>query len=127
MISHLLPSRKPAHVPWFSLSRIASLDAKEVICTSTQLCWRRRAHSNCPGRHADPTHIGLAIEQDEIKGFSRTIAEIEWLLLILVLIYLVAGGPAGEGRAAIAMALCFFARFHPLAALRDVSTARNRC
>ena len=29
--------------------------------------------------------IGLAIEQDEIKGFSRTITEIEWLLLILVL------------------------------------------
>jgi diguanylate cyclase (GGDEF)-like protein len=55
--------------------------------------------------------IGLAIEQDEIKGFSRTISEIEWLLLILVLIYLVAGGPAGESRSAIAMALCFFTAF----------------
>jgi len=55
--------------------------------------------------------IGLAIEQDEIKGFSRTITEIEWLLLILVLIYLVAGGPTGESRAAIAMALCFFGAF----------------
>ena len=55
--------------------------------------------------------IGLAIEQDELKGFSRTITEIEWLLLILVLIYLVAGGPTGESRAAIAMALCFFGAF----------------
>jgi diguanylate cyclase (GGDEF)-like protein len=55
--------------------------------------------------------IGLAIEQDEIKGFARTITEIEWVLLILVLIYLVAGGPTGESRAAIAMALCFFGAF----------------
>jgi len=29
------------------------------------------------------TNIGLTIEQDELKGFSRTIAEIEWLLQIL--------------------------------------------
>jgi len=56
-------------------------------------------------------NIGLTIEQDELKGFSRTIAEIEWLLLILVLIYLVAGGTGGEGQAAIAMALFFFAAF----------------
>jgi diguanylate cyclase (GGDEF)-like protein len=55
--------------------------------------------------------VGLAIEQDEIKGFARTITEIEWLLLILVLIYLVAGGPSGESRAAITMALCFFGAF----------------
>ena len=54
--------------------------------------------------------VGLAIEDDEVKGFARTITEIEWLLLILVLIYLVAGGPSGESRAAIAMALCFFAK-----------------
>jgi len=56
-------------------------------------------------------NIGLAIEQDELKGFSRTIAEIEWLLLILVLVYLVAGGAAEEGRTAITMALFFFAAF----------------
>jgi diguanylate cyclase (GGDEF)-like protein len=56
-------------------------------------------------------NIGLAIEQDELRGFSRTIAEIEWLLLILVLIYLVAGGPADEGRVAITMALCFLGAF----------------
>src|SRR5262249_44268055 len=55
--------------------------------------------------------IGQVIEQDEIKGFARTITEIEWLLLILVLIYLVAGGPAGESRSAITMALCFFGAF----------------
>jgi diguanylate cyclase (GGDEF)-like protein len=56
-------------------------------------------------------NIGLVIEQDELKGFSRTIAEIEWLLLILVLVYLVAGGAGEEGRTAITMALFFFAAF----------------
>ena len=57
------------------------------------------------------TNIGLTIEQDELKGFSRTIAEIEWLLLGLVLVYLLAGGPPDEGRVAIHTALFFFAAF----------------
>jgi diguanylate cyclase (GGDEF)-like protein len=57
------------------------------------------------------TNLGLAIEQDELKGFARTIAEIEWLLLILVLLYLVAGGPQEEGRIATHMALFFFGAF----------------
>ena len=55
--------------------------------------------------------IGLAAEQDELRGFSRTIAEIEWLLLILVLVYLVAGAPPTAGRVAIHMALLFFSAF----------------
>jgi diguanylate cyclase (GGDEF)-like protein len=57
------------------------------------------------------TNLGLTIEQDELKGFARTIAEIEWLLLILVLLYLVAGGPKEEGRIAVHMALFFFGAF----------------
>lgn len=57
------------------------------------------------------TNLGLAIEQDELKGFARTIAEIEWLLLILVLLYLVAGGPKDDGRIAVHMALFFFGAF----------------
>ena len=57
------------------------------------------------------TNLGLAIEQDELKGFARTIAEIEWLLLILVLLYMVAGGPKEEGRIATHMALFFFGAF----------------
>jgi diguanylate cyclase (GGDEF)-like protein len=52
--------------------------------------------------------IGLPVEDDEMKGFSRTIAEIEWLLLILVLAYLVAGSPPPGGRVAIQAALFFF-------------------
>ena len=57
------------------------------------------------------TNLGLTIEQDELKGFSRTIAEIEWLLLALVLVYLLAGEPPGEGSIALNMALFFFAAF----------------
>jgi diguanylate cyclase (GGDEF)-like protein len=57
------------------------------------------------------TNIGLTIEQDELKGFSRTIAEIEWLLLALVLVYLLAGAPPEDGNVAIHAALFFFAAF----------------
>ncbi len=57
------------------------------------------------------TNIGLTIEQDELKGFARTIAEIEWLLLGLVLLYLLAVGPPYEGALAIHAALFFFAAF----------------
>ena len=57
------------------------------------------------------TNIGLTIEQDELKGFSRTIAEIEWLLLVLVLVYLLAGAPPDESRVAIHTALFFFTAF----------------
>jgi diguanylate cyclase (GGDEF)-like protein len=57
------------------------------------------------------TNIGLTIEQDELKGFSRTIAEIEWLLLALVLVYLLAGGPQDDGKLAIHVALFFFTAF----------------
>ena len=34
----------------------------------------------------------VSIEQEELRGISRTVAEIHWLLLILVLLYLVFGG-----------------------------------
>lgn len=52
--------------------------------------------------------IGLPIEQDEIKGFSRTLAEIEWLLLSLALIYLVVAGVPPAEQAAVEMALFLF-------------------
>ena len=57
------------------------------------------------------TNIGLTIEHDELKGFSRTIAEIEWLLLVLVLVYLLAVEPPYEGALAIHAALFFFGAF----------------
>lgn len=56
-------------------------------------------------------HIVQAIQQDEYKGFSRTIAEVEWLLLALVLVYLVASDPPQDARLAIHVALFFFSAF----------------
>jgi diguanylate cyclase (GGDEF)-like protein len=49
----------------------------------------------------------LSIEQEELRGITRTVAEIEWLLLALVLLYLVFVQPEAEERAAIAAALFF--------------------
>ena len=53
----------------------------------------------------------VSIEQEELRGISRTVAEIHWLLLILVLLYLVFGGVLddGEAGAAVAAGLFFYA------------------
>ena len=41
----------------------------------------------------DPIERGLEIEQAQLRGFARTVAEVEWLLLILVVLYLFIGNP----------------------------------
>jgi len=53
----------------------------------------------------------VSIEQEELRGISRTVAEIEWLLLILVLLYQVFEGPAAADQAAISAGLFFYAAF----------------
>jgi diguanylate cyclase (GGDEF)-like protein len=53
----------------------------------------------------------LTIEQEELRGISRTVAEIEWLLLILVLLYQAFEGPSAEDRIPVGMALFFYAAF----------------
>ncbi len=50
-----------------------------------------------------------SIELEELRGISRTVAEIEWLLLILVLLYLAFGGPAKEDEVPITAAVLFYA------------------
>ena len=55
--------------------------------------------------------IGEEIEQDEIKGFARSVAEVEWLLLILVLLYLLAPGTYVAHRETVFGALVVFAAF----------------
>ena len=51
------------------------------------------------------------IEQEELRGISRTVAEIEWLLLALVLLYQAFEGPAPDDQAAISTGLFFYAAF----------------
>ena len=52
-----------------------------------------------------------SIEQEELRGVSRTVAEIEWLLLILVLLYQVFVSPLAEDRAQISTGLLLYAAF----------------
>jgi diguanylate cyclase (GGDEF)-like protein len=51
------------------------------------------------------------LSAEELRGFSRTVAEIEWLLLVLVLLYHYVLAPEDESRIALAMAMFFFAAF----------------
>jgi diguanylate cyclase (GGDEF)-like protein len=53
----------------------------------------------------------ISIEQEELRGISRTVAEIHWLLLILVLLYLIFSGASADGEtsAAISAGLMFYA------------------
>jgi diguanylate cyclase (GGDEF)-like protein len=55
--------------------------------------------------------VAVSIEQEELRGISRTVAEIHWLLLILVLLYLIFGGERddAEAEAAVAAGLFFYA------------------
>ena len=57
------------------------------------------------------TEAPVSIEQEELRGISRTVAEIHWLLLILVLLYLIFGGAREDAHssAAISAGLFFYA------------------
>ncbi len=65
-----------------------------------------QAVAQLPEKHRAPS-----IELEELRGISRTVAEIEWLLLILVLLYLAFGGPEKENEVAITTAVFFYAAF----------------
>jgi len=52
-----------------------------------------------------------SIEQEELRGIARTVAEIHWLLVILVLVFVIYGDTDKEAEAAIIMALFFYAAF----------------
>lgn len=51
------------------------------------------------------------LSAEELRGFARTVREIEWLLLVLVLLYHAVLVPEHESSTAIAMALFFFGAF----------------
>ncbi|HEX2199317.1 MAG TPA: GGDEF domain-containing protein [Burkholderiales bacterium] len=55
--------------------------------------------------------LPTSLEQEELRGISRTVAEIHWLLLILVLLYVVFGGASEdpEVNAALSSGLFFYA------------------
>jgi diguanylate cyclase (GGDEF)-like protein len=51
------------------------------------------------------------LSAEELRGFARTVAEIEWLLLILVMLYQIVAVPDPESSTALQMAMMFFAAF----------------
>jgi diguanylate cyclase (GGDEF)-like protein len=51
------------------------------------------------------------LSADELRGFTRTLAEIEWLLLILVLIFQLLLAPDQVASTALAMAMYFYTAF----------------
>lgn len=59
------------------------------------------------GLISDPFNVELI----EIKGFSRSVAELEWLLLILVLLYFIAPGTYIENTNGYILAMVSFAVF----------------
>lgn len=64
-------------------------------------------------KNAMPSQAGarVSVEQEELRGVSRTVAEIEWLLLILTLLYQVVEGPTEVNRDPITIALGVYAAF----------------
>ncbi len=65
-------------------------------------------HHNLPVTGVDHKE---EIEQDELRGFSRTLAGIEWLLAILVMLYLKLPGTLVDNELAILSALVVFVLF----------------
>ena len=59
----------------------------------------------------DPIERGLEIEQAQLRGFARTVAEVEWLLLILVVLYLFIANPALARSVGVLGVLLGFAAF----------------
>lgn len=52
-----------------------------------------------------------SLSREELRGFSRTVAEIEWLTVILVLLYLAVLSPERDEAAALAIGTVLFAGF----------------
>jgi len=59
----------------------------------------------------DPIERGLEIEQAQLRGFARSVSEIEWLMLILVVLYLFVVNPALARSAAVLSVLIAFTVF----------------
>ena len=55
----------------------------------------------------DPIERSLEIEQAQLRGFARSFAEVEWLLLILVVLYLYIANPVAPNVVAIGVLLGF--------------------
>ena len=55
------------------------------------------------------TQSTASIEQEELRGISRSLGEIEWLLMVVVLSYYVFGGIVEEEKPVIVLAMVLYA------------------
>jgi diguanylate cyclase (GGDEF)-like protein len=60
---------------------------------------------------SEEASTGISLEQEELRAISRTVAEIEWLLLVLVLLFQVFSQNQDYAHTAIAMSLFLYAAF----------------
>lgn len=82
------------------------------------------ANSSIPAINAGGGRgAGVSIEQEELRGISRTVAEIHWLLLILVLLYVIFGAAEKFSETALIAASFFYAAF--VMTFRYANFARN--
>ena len=58
-----------------------------------------------------PVNPRPALSVEELRGFARTVAEIEWLVLILVMVHQLVLVPDSDSRVAVSMAMFLFAAF----------------
>lgn len=58
-----------------------------------------------------PSGGTFGFADDDLKGFARTFAEVEWLLLVLALLFLVFGDVTSADRNTVLVALMFFGAF----------------
>jgi diguanylate cyclase (GGDEF)-like protein len=59
----------------------------------------------------DPIERSLEIEQAQLRGFARSVSEVEWLLLFLVVLYLFVVSPGLASSTAVLGAMIGFAAF----------------
>jgi len=71
-------------------------------------------------------HTSLIPMHDELRGFSRTIAEIEWLIFIVVLAFQFIRPLAHEDRTAIMLAVILFGGFTVAFRYANVCKAETR-
>jgi diguanylate cyclase (GGDEF)-like protein len=74
----------------------------------------------------DPASRDLEIEQAQLRGFARSIADVEWLLLILVMLYLFVSRPELAQEPVLIAVLVGFAAFVLLVRYARPLAARTR-
>ncbi|HTL25307.1 MAG TPA: diguanylate cyclase [Burkholderiales bacterium] len=72
---------------------------------------RERPAAPAPNRVADATHGAYDAEHADLRNFFRTVAEINWLLIILVLLYHFFKGTKEDNVPAVFAGMIFFALF----------------